>query len=298
MNTRQVGSVALLATCLVGASLTASAQTLKKIDDSNKITVSYRESSIPFSYLPSAGSKPVGFAVDLTEAIVGDIKNQLKKPNLEVAYIPVNGQNRIPLLVNGTYDLECGSTTNTAARGKEVTFAISHFYAGTRLLAKKSSNIKDYADLNKKVVTSTAGSTNEKVLKQYATDQNIDIQMVFGKDYDDAFKMVEADQAVAFAMDDILLFGLMANSKNPADFEVVGATLQQEPYGCMVRKDDPEFKKLVDGTIARLMKSGEFAKLYAKWFESPIPPKGIVLKMPMSDQLKNNLKEMSDKPMQ
>lgn len=286
-----------LLTCLIGTSISVQAQTLKKIDDSNKITVSYRESSIPFSYVTVAGSKPQGFAVDLTEAIVTDVKKALNKPNLQVAYIPVNGQNRIPLLVDGTYDLECGSTTNTAARGKEVAFAISHFYAGTRLLAKKSSNIKNYADLNKKTVSSTAGSTNEKVIRQYATENNIDIQMLLGKDYDDAFNAVETDRAVAFAMDDILLFGLIANSKSPALFEVVGNTLQLEPYGCMVRKDDPDFKKLVDTTIARLMTSGEFTKLYAKWFESPIAPKGMVLGMPMSEQLKTNLKELSDKPM-
>jgi len=297
MNTLHVKSAAVLLACLTSASISVTAQTLKKIDDTNKITVSYRESSIPFSYLPAAGKQPVGFAVDLTEAIVNDVKKRLNKPNLEVAYIPVNGQNRIPLLVNGTYDLECGSTTNTAARGKEVSFAISHFYAGTRLLAKKVSNIKNYSDLNKKIVASTAGSTNEKVVRQYATDNNIDIQFLLGKDYDDAFNSVETDRAVAFAMDDILLFGLMANSKQPDMFEVVGKTLQVEPYGCMVRKDDSEFKKLVDTTIARLMTSGEFTKLYAKWFESPIPPKGIVLKMPMSEELKKNIKDQSDQPM-
>lgn len=148
----------------------------------------------------------------------------------------------------------------------------------------------------KKTVVSKAGSTNEKIIWQYAAVNNIDIEMLLGKDYDDAFNAVQADRAVAFAMDDILLFGLMENSKNPGLFEVVGNTLQAEPYGCMVRKDDPDFKKLVDATIARLMQSGEFTKLYTKWFESPIPPKGIVLSMPMSEQLKNNLKELSDKP--
>ena len=298
MKIQQMKVLAPMLACFVSVSASVDAQTLKKIDDSNKMTVSYRESSVPFSYLPAPGGKPVGFAVDLTEAVINEVKAQLKKPNLEVAYIPVNGQNRIPLLVNGTYDLECGSTTNTAARGKEVAFAISHFYAGTRLLAKKTSNIKKYEDLNNKVVATTAGSTNEKVLRQYAADHKIEPQLVFGKDYDDAFNMVEADRAVAFAMDDILLFGLMANSKNPNQFEVVGTTLQIEPYGCMVRKDDPDFKKLVDGTISRLMSSGEFAKLYAKWFEGPIPPKGIILNMPMSEQLKNNLKAQSDQPMQ
>ncbi len=297
MNMSQIRVAAVLMACLTGAPMHISAQTLKKIEDTNKITVSYRESSIPFSYLPASGNRAVGFAVDLTDEIVSDVKKQLNKPDLEVSYIPVNGQNRIPLLVNGTYDLECGSTTNTAARAKEVSFAISHFYAGTRLLAKKTSNIKSYSDLNKKIVASTLGSTNEKVLRQYALNNNIDVQFLLGKDYADAFNAVVTDRAVAFAMDDILLFGLMANSEKPEDFEVVGETLQIEPYGCMVRKDDLAFKKLVDATIARLMTSGAFTKLYAKWFESSIPPQGIVLKMPMSAELKKNLKELSDQPM-
>lgn len=292
--------VSLSAATILAAGLSAvasdsSSQTLKKVADSNKITVSYREASVPFSYLISP-TRAVGFSVELTDAIVDDVRRKLKKPNLEVAYIPVSSQTRIPLLINGTYDLECGSTTNNAARGKDVAFAISHFYAGTRLLTKKTSGIKNYADLAKMTVASTVGSTNEKVLRKYSTDNNLDIQIVLGKDYDDSFALIENDRAVAFAMDDILLFGLMANSKNPDSLEVVGDALQVEPYGCMLRKGDPEFKKLVDDTITRLMKSGEFARLYSKWFQSPIPPKGINLNMPMSEQLKANLKERSDKP--
>lgn len=208
----------------------------------------------------------------------------------------MTSQNRIPLLVNGTYDLECGSTTNNSARGKEVTFAISHFYTGTRLLTKKTSGIKNYAELAKKTVASTAGSTNEKVIRNYSADKNLDMQFIMGKDYADSLRLLENDSAVALALDDILLFGLRVNAKDPAALEVVGDTLQVESYGCMLRKDDPEFKKLVDGTITRLMKSGEFTRLYTKWFESPIPPKGMILNMPMSEQLKANLKARSDKP--
>lgn len=297
MKHSKITAVALVITGLVAFVSNSEAQTLKKVADTNKITVSYRESSVPFSYLISP-TKPVGFAVDLTEAIVDEVRAKLKMPNLEVAHIPVNSRTRIPALIDGTYDLECGSTTNNAARGKEVAFAISHFYTGTRLLAKKTSGIKSYADLANKTVASTAGSTNEKVLRKYSDDRNLGMQVVLGKDYDDSLLLVENDQAVAFAMDDILLFGLMANSKNPASLEVVGETLQVEPYGCMLRKDDPEFKALVDGTIAKLMKSGTFTKLYARWFESPIPPKGMNLNMPMSEQLKANLKELSDKPAQ
>jgi ABC-type amino acid transport substrate-binding protein len=279
----------------LGLATTASAQTLKKVADSNKITVSYRESSVPFSYLIGS-TKAVGFSVDLTEAIIDDVRKTLKKPNLEVAYMPVTSQNRIPLLTNGTYDLECGSTTNNTARGKDVAFAINHFYTGTRLLTKKSSNIKNYADLAKKTVASTTGTTNAQVIRKYSADKNLDMQLILGKDHDDSLLLVENDRALAFAMDDILLFGLKANSKNPAALEVVGDSLQVEPYACMLRKDDPEFKKLVDGSITRLMTSGEFSKMYDKWFVSPIPPKGVNLNLPMSEQLKANLTAMSDKP--
>ena len=287
----------LTTAALLTAGLTsaASAQTLQKITDSNKITVSYRESSVPFSYLIGS-TKAVGFSVELTEAIIEDVRKKIKKPSLEVAYMPVTSQNRIPLLVNGTYDLECGSTTNNSARGKDVTFAVSHFYTGTRLLTKKSSGIKNYADLAKKTVSSTTGTTNAQVIRKYSADKNLDMQLILGKDHDDSLLLVETDRAVAFAMDDILLFGLMANSKNPAALEVVGDSLQVEPYGCMLRKDDPEFKTLVDGTLTRLMKSGEFSKLYDKWFMSPIPPKGVNLNLPMSEQLKANLNTPSDKP--
>lgn len=278
-----------------GLATTAGAQTLKKVADSNKITVAYRESSVPFSYLIGS-TKAVGFSVELTDAIIDDVRKKVKKPNLEIAYMPVTSQNRIPLLVNGTYDLECGSTTNNSTRGKDVAFAINHFYTGTRLLVKKSSGVKNYADLAKKTVASTTGTTNSQVIRKYNADKKLDMQVILGKDHDDSLLLVENDRAAAFAMDDILLFGLMANSKKPASLEVVGDALQVEPYSCMLRKDDPEFKKLVDGTLTRLMKSGEFSKLYDKWFMSPIPPKGVNLGLPMSPELKANLKTPSDKP--
>ena len=284
--------------CLTGAAALcapASAQTLQKIADANKITVSYRESSVPFSYLIGS-TKAVGFSLELTEAIVDDVRKKVKKPNLQVVYMPVTSQNRIPLLVNGTYDLECGSTTNNTTRAKDVTFAINHFYTGTRLLTKKTSGVQNYADLAKKVVATTSGTTNAQVLRKYNTDKNLEMQVMLGKDHDDSLLLVESDRALAFAMDDILLFGLMANSKNPASLQVVGDALQVEPYACMVRKDDPEFKKLVDVTITRLIKTGEFTRLYTKWFQSPIPPKGVNLNLPMSEQLKANLQALSDKP--
>ena len=291
MKLSKLMTAALLATGMAAAG----AQTLKKVADSNKITVSYREASVPFSYLIGS-TKSVGFSVELTEAIVDDVRKKLKKPNLEMAPMPVTSQNRIPLLVNGTYDLECGSTTNNSARAKDVTFAINHFYTGTRLLAKKTSSIKNYADLAGKTVSSTTGTTNAQVIRKYSADKKLDLQLVLGKDHDDSLLLVENDRALAFAMDDILLFGLKANSKNPDALEVVGDSLQVEPYACMLRKDDPEFKKLVDGTLSRLMKSGEFSRLYTKWFMSPIPPKGVNLNLSMSEQLKANLTATSDAP--
>lgn len=297
MNTSSLLSAALLAAGLAAITSGANAQTLKKIADSNKITVSYRDAAVPFSYALSP-NKAVGFSVDLTDAIVDDVRKKLNKPNLEVAYMRVTPQTRIPMLVNGTYDLECGSTTNTAARGKEVSFSTSFFYAGTRLLVKKASGIRSYADLAGKTVASTAGSTNEKVLQKYGAEHNLNLQFIPGKDYADAMSLLESDRAAALALDDVLLFGLRSNAADPAAFEVVGDALQVEPYGCMVRKDDPEFKKLVDGAIGRMMKSGQFGRLYARWFESPIPPKGVVLNMPMSGQLRANLKALSDRPAQ
>uniref|UniRef100_UPI003F49ACB9 amino acid ABC transporter substrate-binding protein n=1 Tax=Cupriavidus yeoncheonensis TaxID=1462994 RepID=UPI003F49ACB9 len=295
-------SIPVVAAMLIAAGLPLGAsdlyaQTLEKIASSDAITVSYREAAVPFSYL-LAPHKAVGFSVDLTEAVIDDVRSRLKKPHLKVDYVPVTGQNRIPMLVSGTYDLECGSTTNTSARGKEVAFSINVFYAGTRLLTKKNSGIRNYSDLTKKTVASTAGSTNEKLLSKYSADHNLDIQFVSGKDYADAMQLVLNDRAVALALDDVLLFGLRANSGNPSTLEIVGDTLQVEPYACMVRKGDTEFKKLVDGTITRLMKSGEFARLYTKWFESPIPPAGANLNMPMSDALRANIKARSDKPAQ
>ena len=288
---------ALMAAVLLSAAVTSAqaADTLAKIAESGKITLAYRESSVPFSYLDGP-NKPIGFSVELSNAVVDAVKKKLNKPNLEVALMAVTSQNRIPLITNGTIDLECGSTTNNSARGKDVSFAVNHFYTGTRLLVKKSSGVKNYGDLAKKTVASTTGTTNALVMRKYNTEKNLDMDIVLGKDHADAFLLVESDRAVAFAMDDILLFGLIANAKSPGDFEVVGDALQVEPYGCMLAKDDPAFKKVVDDTIVGLMKSGEFEKMYTKWFMQPIPPKGMPLNLPMSPQLRENIKSPSDKP--
>ncbi len=291
--TASMASIA--ASLLLAATGAQAADTLAKIAQSGKITLAYRESSVPFSYLEGPG-KPIGMAVDLSNAVVEAVKKKLNKPDLQVALMPVTSQNRIPLITNGTIDLECGSTTNNTARGKDVAFAINHFYTGTRLLVKKSSKIKNYADLAKKTIASTTGTTNVLVMRKYNIDKNLGMDIVLGKDHADAFLLLESDRVAAFAMDDILLYGLIANAKTPGDYEVVGDSLQVEPYACMLPKDDPAFKKLVDDTFAGLMKSGEFEKLYDKWFMQPIPPKNVPLNLPMSPQLKENLKALSDKP--
>ncbi|MBV7539712.1 transporter substrate-binding domain-containing protein [Acidovorax sp. sic0104] len=277
------------------ASTVAEADTLKKVADSGKITVAYRESSVPFSYLAGPGA-PVGFAVDITNAVVDAVKKRVNNPALKVELQAVTSQNRIPLLQNGTIDLECGSTTNNSVRGKDVQFAINYFYTGTRLLAKKSSGVKNYADLARKKVASTSGTTNAQVIRKYSRDNNLDMDIVLGKDHDDAVLLVDSGRAEAFAMDDILLFGLMGNVRNPADWTVVGDSLQVEPYACMLRKDDPQFQALVNGVIGGMMKSGDFDKLYTKWFNSPVPPRNQNLGLPMSKELRDNLAAQSDKP--
>ncbi len=181
-------------------------------------------------------------------------------------------------------------------RGKDVQFAINYFYTGTRLLVKKNAGIKNWADLAKKKVASTTGTTNAQVIRKYSKDNNLDFDIVLGKDHDDAMLLVDAGRAEAFAMDDILQFGLKNNARNPADWDVVGDALQVEPYACMMRKDDPQFQKLVNGVIGGMMKSGEFERLYAKWFTAPIPPKNQVIGLPMSQELRDNLAAQSDRP--
>ena len=296
MKLSAVTSAAIVVTGLL-ASAVVSADTLKKVAESGKITLAYRESSVPFSYLSGPGV-PVGFAVDISNAVVDAVKKRVNNPALKVELQAVTSQNRIPLLTNGTIDLECGSTTNNSVRGKDVQFAVNYFYTGTRLLTKKTSGVKNYADLAKKKVASTSGTTNAQVIRKYNRDQNLDMDIVLGKDHDDSLLLVGSGRAEAFAMDDILLFGLMGNQRNPAEWTVVGDSLQVEPYACMLRKDDPQFQALVNGVIGGMMKSGEFDKLYTKWFMSPVPPRNQNLNLAMSKELRENLVAQSDKPAQ
>jgi glutamate/aspartate transport system substrate-binding protein len=269
--------------------------TLDKVKASGVITVAYRESSIPFSYLDDKG-QPTGFGWEICGKIVDDVKKATGRPDLKVETQAVTSANRIPLLQNGTIDIECGSTTNNSDRQKQVAFAINYFYTGTRFLVKADSPIKSLDDLRGKTVVSTTGTTNYKVIRNLSEEKKLDINLLGAKDHAESALMVQSGRAVAFGMDDILLYGLKASALNPAELAIVGAPIQVEPYAIMLRRDDPAFKKLVDGTLTHLMKSGEFTSLYKKWFQSPIPPKGINLNAPMSQELQDNLKNLSDKP--
>jgi len=286
-------ALAAIATALT---LPAQAQTtLEKVKASGSISVAYRESSIPFSYLDDK-AQPVGFGVDICDRIVDEIKKATGRADLKVTRQAVTSANRIPLLVNGTIDIECGSTTNNSDRGKQVAFATNYFYTGTRFLVKSDSGIKGMGDLNNKIVVSTTGTTNFRIMRNMITEQKLPIELIGAKDHSESALLVESGRAAAFAMDDILLYGLRASAQNPASLAVVGEAIQVEPYAIMVRREDPTMKALVDGVLAGMMKSGEFTRLYSKWFQSPIPPRGINLNAPMGKELVDNMKLLSDKP--
>jgi glutamate/aspartate transport system substrate-binding protein len=254
---------------------------LKKIKDSGTITIGYRESSVPFSYLDDK-QQPIGFAMDICNKIVAAVKAELKLEKLEVKLNPVTSATRIPLLANGTIDLECGSTTNNAERQKQVSYTNTHFLTATRLLSKKSSNIKSIDDLKGKTIASTAGTTNIKQMNELNTAKNLGMTILAAKDHAEAFLMVETDRAVGFAMDDILLAGAAANSKDPSLYELSkDAYSAAEPYGIMLPKDDAAFKKVADAATAALYKA-EGPALFKKWFQSPIAPKNINLNFPVN----------------
>ncbi|GAB2893659.1 MULTISPECIES: transporter substrate-binding domain-containing protein [Microvirgula] len=268
--------------------------TLKKVKDKGEIVIGYRESSIPFSYL-DGNQKPVGYMMDLCNRVVADVKKELNMPTLVTRLVPVTSQTRIPLMTNGTVDLECGSTTNSVERQKQVAFSVSTYVTSVRMLVKSRSGIKSIDDVDGKSVVTTTGTTSDRYIKQNEKGKQLNIKNVYGKDHADSFLMVETGRAAAFVMDDVLLAGLIANSKSPKDYAIVGPALSVEPYGIMIRKDDPQFKAAVDGTLTKLMKSGEINKLYSKWFTSPIPPRNINLNLPMSPQLKEAVKNPTDK---
>jgi len=295
MSLKSVGALSLLAVSLAGPLLAQAQTTLEKVKQSGVIGVAYRESSIPFSYLDDK-AQPVGFGVDICNKVVDAVKKTTGRADLKVQLQAVTSANRIPLLQNGTIDIECGSTTNNSERGKQVAFATNYFYTGTRFLVKAGTSVKSLADLAGKPVVSTTGTTNYKILRNLNEEKKLGIELLGAKDHAESALMVQTGRAVAFGMDDILLYGLKASAANPAELAVVGDPIQVEPYAIMVRREDPAFKKLVDDTIAGLIHSGEFETLYKKWFQSPIPPKGINLQAPMSQELRDNLKALSDKP--
>ncbi len=268
--------------------------TLKKIKDTGIVKIGHRDASSPFSYLDD-NQHPIGYGVDICLKIVDSIKAELKMPNLKHEFVPVTSQTRIPILTGGNIDLECGSTTNSIERQQQVAFAPTYFVTGTKILVKKSSGIKNYDDLKGKTVVFTSGTTNERAMKAYNDEKKLGINFIPSKDHAESFLAVETGRAVAFPMDDILLYSLKANAKNPNDYEVIGAFLSDDPYAIMMRKDDPSFKKLVTDTVAGLYKSGEINKIYTKWFQSPIRPKNINLNFPMSDGLKDAIKNPNDK---
>ncbi|MCO4890031.1 MULTISPECIES: glutamate/aspartate ABC transporter substrate-binding protein [Cupriavidus] len=268
--------------------------TLKKIKDTGVITLGVRESSIPFNY-NLGGVRQVGYSYDINMKIVEAIKDQLKLPNLQVKEIPITSQNRITLLQNGTIDIECGSTTNNLERQKQVAFTNSIFIIGTRIMVKKDAGIKDWADLKGKNVVTTAGTTSERLLRKMNDDQKLGVNIISTKDHGQSFLTLESGRAVAFMMDDALLYGERAKAKNPADWIVVGKPQSRESYGCMIRKDDPQFKKLSDNVISGMMKDGSINTLYTKWFMQPVPPKGLNLDFPLSEDMKTLIKAPNDK---
>ncbi|MPS30675.1 amino acid ABC transporter substrate-binding protein [Pigmentiphaga sp.] len=266
---------------------------LKKIKDTGTLTLGYRDSSIPFSYLDD-NQKSIGYSMDICYKIADAVKSHLKLPKLNIALSPVTSATRIPLIANGTVDLECGSTTNNIERQQQVSFAPTTFVTATRFVAKKSSKLNDLSDFKGKTVVSTAGTSNLKWLTEANGKENLGMQIIPAKDHADAFLMVDSGRAVAFFMDDILLYGLVANAKSPDQWMVSSKAYTVEPYGMIEPKDDPAFKKVVDDAVVALMKSGEVEKLYQKWFNSPIPPRNVNLKVPMSDALKKVIANPTD----
>lgn len=299
--THTLSRTSLIGLCLAALAWQAQAQsaspTLKKIAETGTIGLGHRESSIPFSYYDDK-QQVVGYAQELMLKVVEAVKAELKRPALAIKLIPVTSQNRIPLVLNGTVDIECGSTTNNKERAQQVAFSTNIFVVGTRLMTRKDSGVKDFADLKGKNVVVTAGTTSERLLRRYNEAQKAGMSIISAKDHGESFLTLETGRAVAFMMDDALLYGEKAKAKKPDDWVVVGKPMSEEAYGCMMRKDDPGFKKVVDAAITKAMTSGEAAKIYAKWFQQPIPPKGLNLNWPMSDDVQALFKVPTDKPAQ
>ena len=293
---RRFAIAATLATALISAPALAQelTGTLKKIKETGIITLGHRESSIPFSYYDDK-QQVVGYSQELMLKVVDAVKAELKLAKLDVKLVPVTSENRITLVQNGAVDLECGSTTNTTERQKQVAFSNTIFVVGNRLMVKANSGIKDFADLAGKNVVTTAGTTSDRLLRQMNESRNMKMKIISAKDHGEAFLTLESGRAVAFVMDEVLLYGELAKAKNTSDWVVVGTPQLYQAYACMMRKDDAAFKKVVDAALAKVMTSGEADKIYARWFLQPIPPKGLNLNFQMSYALKKLYKSPNDK---
>lgn len=272
--------------------------TLNKVANAKSITLGYRDASVPFSYVGDHTGQPMGYSVDLASKIVERIKQKLELPDLQVKYNLVTSQTRIPLVQNGTVDLECGSTGVTAERMQQVAFSYGFIYVKGQLLTAKDSGIKSFADLRGKNVVTTAGTTNERFLKSYNVDNKIDMFVISAKDHGEAFQMLQTGRAAAFYMDDALLYGERAKARDPHNWVVVGEEQSREIYSCMVRKGDPQFLELVNSTLADLYSSGEINGIYNRWFQQPIPPKGLNLEFPMTSELKAIIAKPVSDPVQ
>ena len=269
--------------------------TIAKIKKSGTIVLGHRDASIPFSYIADDPNKPIGYAHDLQLKVVEALKKQLNMPELKVRYNLVTSQNRIPLVVNGTVDLECGSTTNNVERQKQVQFSNNFFVVGTRLLIDKATGIKDYTDLKGKTVVTTSGTTSERLLKEYNDKNQAGINVISAKDHGESFLMLQNGRAQAFMMDDVLLAGARAKAADPNKWDIVGTPMSYENYGCMMRKGDAEFQKVVNDALTEVYTSGEINKMYTQWFETPIPPKNVNMQFPMSDKMKEIIAHQNDK---
>ncbi|MBA4343364.1 MAG: amino acid ABC transporter substrate-binding protein [Methylibium sp.] len=276
--------------------LTQQSETLRRIAETGTINLGHRESSVPFSYYDQR-RQVVGYSHELMLKVVEAIRTELKLPALTQRLVPVTSQNRIPLVVNGTVDLECGSTSNTAARARQVAFSTSIFVVSTRLLVHRDSGLKDFPDLAGKRVVVTSGTTSERLLRTWNETRGSRLLLLSARDHGDAFQSLEAGKVDAFMMDDALLVGERAKAARPEDWTVTGKPLSDEVYGCMMRRDDPAFKAIVDRTLSQLLSSGEALKIYARWFQKPIPPKGLNLNWPPSEALLKLYKQPSDQPL-
>jgi glutamate/aspartate transport system substrate-binding protein len=287
-------TLALMAAA-TASSAWAQSDTLAKVKQSGKFVIGTRDSSAPLAYTVGDG-KYVGYHVDICNQIAESVKKAVGNPNLKVEYQLVTSQNRVSLVTNGTVDVECGSTTNNATRQKDVAFAPTTYVTNVRIAVRADSGIDSLAKLDGKTVATTTGTTSVLLLRKHERAAKVNFNDVLGKDHADSFLLVESGRADAFVMDDNILAGLIVNSKNPAGYKIVGETISEEPIAIMYRKDDAAFKKLADDTVKGLMSSGELAKTYAKWFTSPIPPRGNVVGMPMSDSLKKAIANPNDNP--